>query len=32
MSKKNEAGFLVQNEWCKCKCALNESVCNSKQI
>ena len=28
----NETRFLVQHESCECKCRLNESVCNSKQI
>ena len=27
----NEKRFLVQYEFCKCKCGLNESVCNLKQ-
>ena len=27
----NETRFLVQHESCKCKCKLNEIVCNSKQ-
>ena len=27
----NEAKFLVQHDSCKCRCGLNESVCNSKQ-
>ena len=32
MSRVNETKFLVQHEWFKCKCGLNESVYNSKQI
>ena len=31
MSKVNEARFLVQHQSSKCKCRLDESVCNSKQ-
>ena len=31
MPQINETRFLVQRELCKCKCRLNESVCNSKQ-
>ena len=27
----NETRFIVQHKSCKCKCGLNESVCNSKQ-
>ena len=27
----NETRFLVQHESCKCKCRVNEIVCNSKQ-
>ena len=30
MSGANETRFLVQHKLCKCKCGLNESVCNSK--
>ena len=26
MSRVNETKFLVQHEWCECKCGLNESV------
>ena len=31
MSGVNETRFLVRHELPGCKCALNESVCNSKQ-
>ena len=31
MSRVNETRFLVQHESCKCKCRLNEYLCNSKQ-
>ena len=31
MSKINETRSLVQHESFKCKCGLNESVCNSRQ-
>ena len=31
MLRVNETRFLIQHELCKCKCGLNESVCNSKQ-
>ena len=31
ISRVNEARFLVQHEWCECKCRLNEIVCNSKK-
>ena len=31
MLRVNETKVLVQHELCKCKCQLNESVCNSKQ-
>ena len=27
----NETKYLVENEWWKFKCGLNESVCNSFQ-
>ena len=30
MSGVNETRLLVQNEWCDCKCRLNETVRNSK--
>ena len=30
MSGVNVTRFLVQHELRECKCALNESVCNSK--
>ena len=30
MSGVNEIRLLVQNEWCDCKCRLNETVRNSK--
>ena len=32
MSGLNETNFLVQHESCECKCRLNKSVCNSKQV
>ena len=31
MLRVSETRFLVQYELCKCKCTLNETVCNSKQ-
>ena len=31
MSWVNGTRFPVQHESCQCKCALNESLCNSKQ-
>ena len=31
MLRVNETKVLVQHELCKCKCRLNEIVCNSKQ-
>ena len=31
MLSVNETRFLVQHDFCECKCTLNESVCNSKQ-
>ena len=31
MSGVNKTRFLVHHGSCKCKCRLNESVCNSKQ-
>ena len=31
MSGGKETRFLVQHDSCKCKCKLNESVCNLKQ-
>ena len=30
-SMSQETRFLVQREWCECKCELNESLCNSKR-
>ena len=31
MSRVNDTKFIVQHESCRCKCRLNESVCNTKQ-
>ena len=30
ISGANETKFSFQQEWCQCKCELNESVCNLK--
>ena len=31
MSRVNETRYIERHETCKCKCRLNESVCNNKQ-
>ena len=32
MSRTNEARHVKWHETCKCKCRLDASVCNNKQI